>query len=402
MRMRVHPVRKGRHSINLHASRINTSKGEDDAMPPLSIMIKPVSSSCNMRCVYCFYADVVSHRAHENYGTMSHETVEDLVRKAFAYAEGNVSFSFQGGEPTLAGAAYFIDFIQTVEKYNQRGLLVQYAIQTNGYRLSEEMLSVFEQYHFLVGVSLDGCEQTHDRLRVDAQGHGTYERVIHTIQRLKKRRIPYNILCVVTHEVAQQIHAVWRSLAPHGYIQFIPCIDGLDGEKSSYSLTPEAYGEFLVTTFQLYEQGWNTGHYVSVRNFDNYMQILMGQTPEMCGMRGRCGLYFLIEADGSVYPCDFYVLDKWHMGNIRQQSFFQLCRSDSCREFQQAALAVDPACQACPWYYLCHGGCRRDRETALGNELVLNRFCKSYQYFFERCEESMQQLAARIKKGSPR
>lgn len=367
-------------------------------MPPLSIMIKPVSSSCNMHCVYCFYADVTSHRKHANYGTMSRDTVENLVRKAFAYAEGSVSFSFQGGEPTLAGTAYFTHFIQTVEKYNQRGLAVQYAIQTNGYHLSEEMLSLFAQYHFLVGVSLDGYAQTHDMLRMDAHGHGTYQQVVHTLQRLKKRHIPYNILCVVTREVAQQVHAVWRSLAPHGYIQFIPCIDGFDGEKSDYSLTAEAYGEFLVTTFQLYEQAWNCGHSISVRNLDNYMQILLGQTPEMCGMRGRCGLYFLIEADGSVYPCDFYVLDQWRMGSIDRQSFFQLCRSDACQTFQRSSLEVDPTCQACTWFYLCHGGCRRDRESSLDEKLTLNRFCKSYQYFFERCEQPMKQLAEKIRK----
>ena len=35
-------------------------------MPPLSILLKPASSGCNLRCAYCFYADEAGEigRAH--------------------------------------------------------------------------------------------------------------------------------------------------------------------------------------------------------------------------------------------------------------------------------------------------------------------------------------------------
>ena len=102
-------------------------------MPPLSLMIKPVSSMCNMRCKYCFYADVTSHRETKSYGVMSTDTLDKLVRRAFTYAEGSVNFAFQGGEPTLAGIDFFRRFVELERRYNSRHIQVNNSIQTNAF-----------------------------------------------------------------------------------------------------------------------------------------------------------------------------------------------------------------------------------------------------------------------------
>ena len=87
-------------------------------MPPLQLLIKPASGMCNLRCRYCFYYDVTQNREQENYGMMSGKTLENLVRKSLAYAEGTCGFAFQGGEPTLAGMDFYRDLIRLVEQYN--------------------------------------------------------------------------------------------------------------------------------------------------------------------------------------------------------------------------------------------------------------------------------------------
>ena len=139
-------------------------------MPAVSIMVKPVSGACNMNCRYCFYSDVMARRETAIYPKMSIEALEVLVRRAFRYADGPVSFSFQGGEPTLAGPEFYDALVRFERMYNTRGLPVHNAVQTNGYALSDEMIDLFAREHFFLGVSLDGDAVAHDGMRPDRAG----------------------------------------------------------------------------------------------------------------------------------------------------------------------------------------------------------------------------------------
>lgn len=365
-------------------------------MPPLSLMVKPASGLCNMRCTYCFYQDVSQHRSHCSYGIMSAETLENLIRRAFAYADSEVSLVFQGGEPTLAGKDFFRRLLALEERYNLRGLAVRHAIQTNGYALDEEWADLFLAGNFLVGVSLDGTPALHDAARLDALGQPTYQRVTRNIAMLKRKGVPYNILCVVSESIANDAAGVFAALREHQYLQFIPCIDPFDGGKTPWTLQPETYGKFLIDTFDMYEAAWVKGKPVSVRTFDNWVGILLGQVPECCSMRGQCGVYYLLEADGSVYPCDFYVLDHLRMGNINVDSFHKLARSPVAAAFREASHMVAEPCQACAWYPLCRGGCRRDRETACPGQLGMNRLCGAHRAFFSARMNRLEKLAERI------
>ncbi len=361
-------------------------------MPPLSMMIKPVSSACSMRCSYCFYADVSASRAVKSYGVMSRDTMRALIRRAFAYADGAISFAFQGGEPTLAGMDFYREFTALARQYNARNLRVSYALQTNGYELTDDMCAFFAENRFLLGVSLDGTREIHDSLRRDARGEGTYDRVMENIARLRRFGVDYNVLCVVTEPVARQAKACWDALSGHGYLQFIPCIDDFDGRRRDFSLTAESYGRFLIDAFDRYEAAYDAGRPVSERRLDNYMMLLLGRQPEHCGMAGQCGLYFLVEADGGVYPCDFYVLDEWRLGNVNESGLKRMEAGERARAFRAEPLKRPEACASCPYFGLCRGGCRRDREPALSE----NRFCESYKRFFEARLPRMEKLARSI------
>lgn len=105
-------------------------------------------------------------------GKMSIETLENLVRRAMAYAEGYVSFAFQGGEPTLAGLDFFQELIRLEKKYRKTGLKVGNSIQTNGYKINDELLKFLVEEDFLIGISLDGTKNIHDRTARGCQGQG--------------------------------------------------------------------------------------------------------------------------------------------------------------------------------------------------------------------------------------
>lgn len=110
-------------------------------------------------------------------------------------------------------------------------------------------------------------------------------------------------------------------------------------------------------------------------------------------MRGRCETYYLIESDGDVYPCDFYALDEWKIGNVAQDSFVRLEKSPVLRAFQEASYFVDPACRACRFYGLCRGGCRREREPFVQGRPGLNRLCEAYKAFFEGALPRLERIA---------
>jgi len=355
-------------------------------------MIKPVSGACNMRCEYCFYADEMKRRGEGIYPAMTDDMLETLVRRVMVYADGQATFAFQGGEPTLAGIGFFRRLVQLQKTYARPGLAVSNALQTNGLHLTDEMIAFFAEHDFLLGVSLDGCRDTHDLLRRDAAGRGTYDRVLATVRRLEAAGVKYNILCVVNQAVADHMDQVLEALRPFEFLQFIPCLDPLDGAANAYSLTAEGYGRFLRASFDYYEEAFRAGRSLSVRHIDNWVAMLMGYPPENCAMRGECALGFLVESSGDVYPCDFYALDQWKLGNLRDKSLRQMARTDTAEAFCAASRAVPDMCLTCPCRPLCRNGCRRERDPATG----LYRFCASTRAFFEDCGPRLTAIAREI------
>ena len=80
---------------------------------PISVMLKPASGNCNLRCKYCFYHDLAATRQTENKGYMTRDTALQVMDKALAFAgDGPVYFTFQGGEPLLAGKDFFLLLLQ--------------------------------------------------------------------------------------------------------------------------------------------------------------------------------------------------------------------------------------------------------------------------------------------------
>jgi len=373
------------------------SSKEEIPVPPISLLIKPASGACQYRCEYCFYADVMNNRAVSNYGSMTFNTLEALVKRAMSYAEGSVSFAFQGGEPTLVGLDFYKELMRLEKKHN-RGLQVFNSIQTNGGLINDEWAMFLKENHFLVGLSLDGAKTLHDKYRKNASGEGTYEKTLETARLFEKYGVDFNILCVVNDDIASNPIETYEAIRQFRFLQFIPCIDDFDLDKRMFSPSPENYGRFLIETFKLYLRDIQKGEYVSVRAFDNYVQMLKGRRPESCSMTGRCTCYFVIEGNGDVYPCDFYVLDKWKLGNVLDNDFRSMLKSERAEEFVSSSVYMHPDCRACRHYSLCRGGCRRDREPFDDmNRPGKTRYCQSYKMFFEACGDDLRALARSIR-----
>ncbi len=352
-------------------------------MPALSMLIKPASGNCNLRCKYCFYYDVIHKREVTNYGMMSEDTLETLVRKAFEFAEGSVTFAFQGGEPTLASLDFFKQFIAFQEKYNTNKIQVNNALQTNGMIIDDDWARFFHDHKFLIGLSLDGHKDIHNYYRIDAKGEGSFNQIMKACKIFDKHKVMYNILCVVNKHVAKHPSKVYNFYRKQGfeYLQFIPCLDELDQEpgQNQYSLTSDAYEHFLMTIFDLWYDDFIHGKGISIRMFDNILQMILGYPPESCDMNGHCSVNAVIEADGSIYPCDFYVIDQWKLGNINESNLVDILRCDLAKEFIQESVNTDPECHTCEFYRICRSGCKRHKEPKIDGKYGHNYFCSAYK-----------------------
>lgn len=366
-------------------------------MPAIHVMLKPASGLCNMRCKYCFYADEMENRSQASYGIMSEETLENVIRETLIFADGECTIAFQGGEPTLAGLDFYRKCLLLEQKYNTKNVRIHHALQTNGYVLDEEWCSFFAQNQFLVGLSVDGIKATHDAYRRDMHGNDTYFHTLEAAKQLEAAGVDFNILTVVNGRTAPKIRRIYEQYRKLGFSwqQYIACLDPIwekQGQQD-YSLTPRAYGQFLIDLFTLWELDLKQGRQPYIRQFENYIGILMGQQAESCEQRGICSFQNIVEADGSVYPCDFYVLDEYKLGNLNRDSFETIHKRRLESGFVEKSCHHTQECQSCVYFGICRGGCRRHREqpgTAPGE----NYFCEGYRMFFDACLPRMKEIAA--------
>jgi uncharacterized protein len=368
-------------------------------MPPLTLMIKPVSGSCNMACRYCFYCDELCARTQSHLKQMSMDTLRVVLSRVLDTAQERCTLIFQGGEPTLAGLEFYRGLLELERRLNRRGIQIQHSLQTNGYRLTDTWARFFAENNFLVGLSLDGPREIHDQYRVDRHGGGTFDRVMETAALFSRRGVQFNVLSVVTDASAAHVREIYAFFRRCGFVwqQYIPCLDPLfSTDAPRQALTEQGYLTFLKDLFDLWYDDLRRGRFVYNRTFENYVAMLAGRPPENCNMAGACSVQYLVEADGSVYPCDFYAVDGYQLGNLCLDSFDQLDAARHALRFVEDSAVLPQTCQTCRWLPLCRGGCRRERDQG-GGKLGIDRFCGAYKAFFPYAYSRLHELSLLVR-----
>lgn len=329
----------------------------------LTIMIKPVSDTCQMNCRYCFYHDLSRFGAPTG-RKMQETTVDALLGevKANLAPDGEVMFAFQGGEPLLAGPDFYESFFG---KAAASGINASYVFQTNGLEIvnpitSSGWIRLFKNNRCLIGLSIDGPQELHDSNRTDSSGGSTHSKVMAAYNLLISSRINVNILTVLSREVMaepEKLFEFYREIKASD-VQLIPCLPefGKRGERLS--------GEFLVRFYDLWRSGFADGvPPFEVREFNAILNALSGHYTDTCIFSGRCTPQLVVEADGSLYPCDFFVLPKFRTGKISINSLDSTLSSDGMKKFIQIDRKLPQNCINCRFSRLCGGGCVRMREA---------------------------------------
>jgi len=367
-------------------------------MPALPVLFKTVSSDCNLDCSYCYYRQSLEgKRVHRRIG----EAVLDaFMRQYMQYvADARMaSLSWQGGEPTLAGLEFFERVVALEARYAAPGTTISNALQTNAVLLDDRWGEFLRRYSFLVGVSLDGPEAVHDEVRRDRGGHGSFHRVMAGIDTLRRHQVDFNVLCVVGPHNVGRVGELMSFFRDEGFshVQFIPAMDFQSVEPdlpSAYLITAEEYGEFLAGLFdEWYENGFPS---TSVRTFDAILQSYLGVPNELCVYGEECNAGIVVEYNGDVYPCDFYISEHWRLGNVVEEPLESILARPDLSAFAARKLSLPSPCESCEWRRLCRGGCPRNRPGADGEP---EYFCESHRRLFAHADERFRALVGRMER----
>ena len=365
-----------------------------------SVLVKPASADCNLECAYCFYhgRSTDPYRSRGRH-LMSPKVLRAFLRQYMLLAGPTPSFGWQGGEPTLAGLDFFRQVVKLQQRFGVSGQAVGNGLQTNGLLINPEWAHFLAQYNFLVGVSLDGPREVHNHYRYNAAGHGSWQRVMGALGLLHQYGVAFNILAVINNLTAQRPADIYSFFREQGFdfLQFIPCVerDPQSGEMAPFSVTPQQYGDFLCELFDLW---WNDGEpEASIRTFENLLAPYLGQDGESCEHRERCGSYVVIEYNGDVYPCDFFVSKEWWLGNLLDTPLSQIIKSARAEEFSRVKEGPYAECEACPWDFICHHGCPRYRLGADGRFGQYHYLCSALKQFYTHADGRFRELATRIR-----
>lgn len=360
-------------------------------MPNLSLLIKPSSSKCNIACTYCFYNDVSNNRTIKDYGFMSIEYLDILIKQSFDYVQtGHISIAFQGGEPLIIGLSFYEELIKIVDKY-KNAATVSYSMQTNGLFIDEKIAIFFKKHNFLIGISIDGYKETHNKYRKTHKNGDTFKLVMEKTKILERFQVEFNILTVVSPTIAKHITKVYNTYKKENfnYLQFIIPIANFN-EISEFALSDEQLFQFLDTLFKLWSKDFLSGNYISIRYFDNLINSALGRHVESCNMQGKCHCQFVVESNLDTFPCDFYSTDQYKIGNLKENSILDMLNSKNAINFIETSLPIPEECKNCKYYALCKNGCRRERHN---NK---NLYCNAYKKFFQENESIIRNVCLKL------
>ncbi|HDL19289.1 MAG TPA: anaerobic sulfatase maturase [Bacteroidetes bacterium] len=370
-------------------------------LPPFkplnSILIKPSGPDCNMACTYCFYLEKENLFTETKIHRMSDEILEEMIKQVLEQAGANVSFGWQGGEPTLMGLPFFEKAVAFQQKYG-RGQSVGNGLQTNGILIDEKWAKFLDRYNFLVGLSLDGPENIHNHYRFLRGGKGSWQQVTSAAKVMLDAGVAVNALTVVNDysvQFPEEIYYFHREMGLD-FMQFIPCVetDPAHPDRAAlFSVAPEKYGEFLCKIFDLWQADFEEGaSTTSVRYFDSVFYSYVGLTAPECTLLPACGIYVVVEHNGDVYSCDFFVEPEWKLGNVMEHKIIDMLNSERQHRFGLMKAGLPQKCRTCKWLPYCYGGCTKDRIHDPRDQ-NLNHFCASYKMFFNHADERMRRLA---------
>ena len=367
-------------------------------MTPFSLLIKPASSDCNLRCRYCFYLGTCKFYPETGRRRMGVATLDRTIASYMATPQPVHTFGWQGGEPTLMGVDFYRRAVGMQAAYAQPGTRIANGLQTNGTLLDDEFAAFLAEYRFLVGVSLDGPATLHDAERRTAGGRGSHGMALAGIECLRRNRVEFNILTLVNRTNVSKPVEVYDYLVEQGffYHQYVECVEfAPDGTPQPFAITGRAWGDFLCRIFDRWYS--RDTRKVSVRLFDTVLAGIVDGVSTICMSGEDCRKYFVVEYNGDVYPCDFHVRPSWKLGNVTTDGWTTLQQLPAYGAFGERKRKWNTKCAGCEFLPFCKGDCPKNRGGPENRDPArLSHLCEGWRQFYQYTLPRFQELAEDI------
>lgn len=354
-------------------------------MGNFSLLIKPVSADCNLNCRYCYYHnDTEAPRSRGSRpARMSDSTLQRMIRAYMASDQDVYSFIWHGGEPSIMPVSFYEKAVAYQKQFARTGASISNTFQTNGVQIPEKLARFMARYRFLCGVSLDGPAQIHDRYR-KTPGHGpSHAMVIKGIETLSCAGVALNAVTVVSQANVHHPVETYRYLKSLGfqYLHFIPCVEiGQDGSLAEFAISGEEWGRFLIKVFNEWIQ--NDVHTVSIRLFESILAKIVYNTAIDCHNSRSCNRYLVVEANGDVFPCDFFVDSAFKLGNLSETDLETIASFDKFKTFSKGKTNWHAQCNNCKFLQFCMGDCRKFRYKRGQSDIGLSLLCRGWKNFY--------------------
>ncbi len=364
-----------------------------------SLLVKPASADCNLSCDYCFYLSRSGLYPQGRVHRMSDEVLGRTIASFMATDQPQYSFGWQGGEPTLMGVEFFRRVTELQQRHGRAGAVVANGLQTNAILIDDAWARHLSAYKFLVGVSLDGPAYLHDHYRKKMGGQPSHGEVLRGIQHLQDHRVDFNILVLVNDRNATRAAEVYHYLCVNNwrYHQYIPCVEfDARGALLPFSVTAAAWGDFLCTIFDLWVKS-DAGK-VSIRLFDTVLAYLAKGDRNICHMGSNCCQYCVVEHNGDVYPCDFFVNRELKLGNVSTHTWDEIQQSQTYVDFGAAKSRWHETCTKCAYLDLCAGDCLKHRSPQHQHRdpQAVSALCAGWKKFYQHALPRLRQIARQV------
>lgn len=329
---------------------------------------------------------------------MSNSVLEQMISSYMATDQPQYAFGWQGGEPTLMGLDFFKHVTDLQKKYGHPRAQVANGLQTNCILITDDFAKHLAEYNFLVGVSLDGPAGIHNHYRKYAHGRGSHSDVIKGIKVLKRHNVEFNILTLVNHQNVRKPKEIYHYLCDNGffYHQYIECVEfDKKGRLMPYAVSGREWGDFLC---EIYDE-WikSDTRKVSIRLFDSILAMMVDGIANVCQMGCDCRQYFVVEHNGDIYPCDFFVKPELKLGNITEDSWEQLMASPVYAGFGNCKAQWNSRCDECEYLKFCGGDCQKNRFYGRDDPRQLSVLCRGWKQFYEHTLDGFERLADEIR-----
>ena len=394
---------------------------------PFHLLAKPTGAVCNLDCTYCFFLSKDALYPGDSMRMRDEVLAAYLSQMLDAQPDGPVNVAWQGGEPTLMGVEFFRRALDMAEAAARPGQQIEHSLQTNGTLIDDAWVELLRRHRVLVGLSIDGPADLHDRYRVWKDGRGSHADVLRAWDRLRAGGVEVNLLCSVSAANVDRPLEVYHHLRDDlgaRHLQFIPIVERATAATlslaeegwstgrgrrrilytqngdlvTSRSVSGEGYGEFLCAIFD----EWVTRDVGGV--FIQLFDVTLGahfDLHSLCVHAPTCGAALALEHNGDLYSCDHFVEPDHRLGNILEQSMADMVASPQQVRFgRHKQESLPRMCVECDVRYACHGGCPKDRFARTPDgEPGLNHLCAGYLRFFRHSEPAMRRMAELVRSG---